>query len=86
MAAISEDVIFALAGLGVALCLLLVMLCLCLSKKYSAVRRSHDGKRVIADNTPVMFAVTPGYDNMAYTKNGTDDICTTQYETLDEQA
>lgn len=82
--AVSEDVIWALLGLGVAACLLLVLLCLCLAKKYTAVRRSADGKTIIEDNTPVMFAVTRGYDNMAYTKTTPGEI-TAHYETLDEQ-
>ena len=56
-----------LLAVGLAtLFIVMIVLVVCMCRRSSARKRSPDGKEWVEDNTPIVFNVNPGYDNLAF--------------------
>ena len=49
-----------------ALLILLLIAVVCMCRRSSARRRAKDGQGWVKDDTPIVFEVNPGYDNLAF--------------------
>ena len=80
-----EISIYAAIG-GASLFFLLVILALiCWCSKQSAYRKSSDGKTLIPDDTPAVFSVVKGYENLAYKNEDVVDCHQPDYGQMDHQ-
>ena len=76
--------LYAAIGGATLLFLMVILAFICWCSKRSAYRKSEDGKTLVPDDTPAVFSVVKGYENLAYRTEDVVDQAEPQ-EPPDEQ-